>query len=124
MRLERLTPMLRTKDIKGTIAFYTGVLGFTCDAFSEEWGWANLSRDSTSLMVATPNAHEDFDEPVFTGSLYFRCDDVNALWTHLADKARVAYPVEDFEYGMREFAIFDNNGYLLQFGEEVPEESI
>ena len=74
-------------------------------------------------MVATPNAHEDFDEPVFTGSLYFRCDDVTALWTQLADNTRVCYPVEEFEYGMREFAIFDNNGYLLLFGEELPEES-
>ncbi len=116
--------MLRTKDVNGTIAFYTGVLGFTCDAFSEEWGWANLSRDGVSLMLATPNAHEEFVAPVFTGSLYFRCDDVNALWTQLADKARVCYPVEDFEYGMREFAIFDNNGCLLQFGEELPEESV
>lgn len=29
------------------------------------------------------------------------------------------YPVEDFGYGMREFAIYDNNGYLLQFGQEI-----
>jgi hypothetical protein len=27
--------------------------------------------------------------------------------------------MEDFHYGMREFAIFDNNGYLLQFGQPL-----
>jgi hypothetical protein len=27
--------------------------------------------------------------------------------------------MEDFEYGMREFAIRDNNGYILQFGQEI-----
>jgi hypothetical protein len=26
------------------------------------------------------------------------------------------YTIENFEYGMREFAIYDNNGYMLQFG--------
>ena len=25
--------------------------------------------------------------------------------------------------GMREFAIYDNNGYLLQFGQEIDEQS-
>ena len=35
------------------------------------------------------------------------------------DHAQVCYPIEDFHYGMREFAIFDNNGYLLQFGQPV-----
>ena len=35
------------------------------------------------------------------------------------DKARVVYPIENFFYGMREFAIRDNNGYILQFGQEI-----
>lgn len=38
--------------------------------------------------------------------------------------ARVCYPIEDFHYGMREFAIFDNNGYLLQFGQPVAQKEI
>jgi len=33
------------------------------------------------------------------------------------EETRVCYPIENFAYGMREFAIYDNNGYLLQFGE-------
>ena len=35
------------------------------------------------------------------------------------DKANIRYGIEDFEYGMREFAIFDSNGYPLQFGQEI-----
>ena len=31
------------------------------------------------------------------------------LWRRLKDKAAVVYPHEDFDYGMREFAIRDNN---------------
>ena len=119
MTLQKLTPMLQTRDIRATIDFYTNLLGFTCDAFSEEWGWANLSRDGIEVMLAAPNDHQPFVEPRFTGSLYFRCDDVDVLWARLKDTASICYPIEDFDYGMREFAIFDNNGYLLQFGREL-----
>ena len=111
-----LRPMLRTKDLSGTVAFWTGRLGFTCDGVSEEDGWASLSRDGVGLMIATPNAHVPFETAGFTGSFYFTVDDVAALWAGLKDRVEIAYPMEDFHYGMREFAIYDNNGYMLQFG--------
>jgi len=119
MALQKLTPMLRTKDLKASVEFYTNVLGFECESLSDEWGWASLSRDEVDLMLATPNAHEPFDKPAFTGSLYFRVNDVDAMWERLKGRGKVCYPIEDFEYGMREFAIYDNNGYLLQFGQEI-----
>ncbi len=119
MKLLKVTPMLRTKNLRGTVDFYTDVLGFQCAAFNEEWGWASLQLDDVTVMVASPNAHEPFEAPAFTGSLYFRTDDVDALWGRLKDRAKVCYPVEDFEYGMREFAVYDDNGYLLQFGQDI-----
>jgi uncharacterized glyoxalase superfamily protein PhnB len=120
MQFEQLTPMLRTRDLAGTLAFYQDVLGFTCDASSEEWGWASLSRDGVNIMVALPYAHEPSDRPVFTGSFYLRVsENVEALSNDLKDRARVCYELETFDYGMREFAIYDNNGYLLQFGQAV-----
>jgi uncharacterized glyoxalase superfamily protein PhnB len=111
-----LRPLLRTKDLKATIEFYTQRLGFVCEGFSEEDGWASLRRDAVEVMVATPNVHVPFDTPVFTGSFYFNVDDVAALWAEVKDVAEVAYPLEVFHYGMSEFAIYDNNGYVLQFG--------
>jgi len=108
--------MLRTKDLRATIQFYTTRLGFQCEGLSEADGWASLRRDSVELMVAAPNSHMPFDAPVFTGSFYFNVDDAAALWADLKDVVKVCYPMEDFFYGMREFAIYDNNGYLLQFG--------
>ena len=119
MKFICLRPMLRTKDFEGTIAFYVERLGFTCDGRSDADGWASLRRDSVRLMVATPNAHRPFDTPAFTGSLYFDVDDARALWDTVKDRAPVCYPIEDFFYGVREFAIFDNNGYLLQFGQPL-----
>jgi len=37
----------------------------------------------------------------------------------LKHNTEIVYPIEDFDYGMREFAIRDSNGYCLQFGQEV-----
>lgn len=118
MRLNALTPMLRTWDLQETISFYTQVLGFMVEATSEEWGWASLKKDGIHLMLSGANEHEDETEPVFTGSLYFNTPDVEAAWNELKDKAEVCYAPETFDYGMREFGIYDNNGYLLQFGQE------
>lgn len=120
-RLSELRPMLYTKELEATIAFYVDILGFVCDEYIEEFHWASLSRDGVAIMLAHPNAHTPFVGPTFTGSFYFNTDDVDALWLDLKDKAQVCYEIDDFSYGMREFAIFDNNGYLLQFGKPIDE---
>ena len=112
--------MMRTEDVRGTVRFYTEVLGFQCNQSLEEDGelaWASLERDGVGIMVAVPNHHEPFLGSMFSGSLFLNVDDVNAMWEQVKDRAHVCYPLEDFEYGTREFAIYDNNGYLLQFGQ-------
>ena len=118
-KLNSLSPMLETKDLKSTIDFYTTVLGFTCEHYSEEWNWASLNKDGIDIMFTLPNAHRNFNQPVMSGSLYFNTDNSDAAWEQLKDKCKVCYPPENFEYGMREFGIFDNNGYLLQYGQNI-----
>ena len=122
MKLTDLRPLLWTPDVKATITFYTDTLGFTCDAHDDELGWASLSRDSITIMLSRPNAHFDFNGPIFTGSFYFNTTDAKGWWNLLKDKVKVCYPLEDFAWGMREFAIYDNNGYMLQFGQELVQE--
>lgn len=119
MTINDLTPMLYTTDIEGTIKWYTENLEFKCTSHSKEYGWANMHHDKVTIMFCLPNAHMPFQKPVFTGSFYFNTADVDILWMKLKDKVKVCYPIKDFDYGMREFAVFDNNGYLLQFGKEI-----
>lgn len=119
MKITELRPMMSTEDLPGTIDFYTKTLNFTCDEFNEDWGWASLSIGKVGVMLTRPNAHTPYDKIGFTGSFYFNTDDVDEIWEQLKDKAKVCYGIENFEYGMREFAIYDNNGYLLQFGQEI-----
>ena len=119
MKLTGLRPMLWTENLSETVDFYTNTLNFICDEKNDEWGWASLHKDNVGLMLAKPNAHAAFEKAIFTGSFYFNTDDVDALWNELKDKARICYEIDNFPYGMREFAIYDNNGYLLQFGQEI-----
>ena len=111
--------MLWTNAIRETITFYSETLGFILDEYNEDWGWASLHLDNIGIMIAKPNEHTPFDRPAFTGSFYINTDDVEGWWNKLKDKVNVCYDLETFEYGMREFAIYDNNGYLLQYGAEI-----
>ncbi|MBX7054324.1 MAG: VOC family protein [Pyrinomonadaceae bacterium] len=119
MKITELIPMIWTEDLDGTIAFYVDVLGFVCSDRNDDWGWVSMSIDGIGLMAARPNAHVPFDKIGFTGSFYFRTDDVDAMWAKIGGKARVCYGMEDFDWGMREFAVYDNNGYILQFGQSL-----
>ena len=114
--------MLETADLQQTIKFYTELLGFTCAALypnTESPCWASLYKDDVELMFTVRNEHSAIEKPTMTGSLYFTTDNADELWEHLKDQAVVEYPLENFDYGMREFAIRDCNGYLLQFGKDL-----
>ncbi len=119
MKLTQLIPMLWVPDVKEAIQFYVDILGFVCSNYVPQVGWGIVRRDGVAIMIALPNAHTPFAGSQFTGAFYFNTDDVDGLWEQLKDKVTIEYPIEDFEYGMREFAIRDNNGYLLEFGQEI-----
>lgn len=119
MKFTALRPMITSANFQETVDFYTSTLGFICDAKSDEWEWASLRRDSVEIMVSKPFDHIPFEKPIFTGSFYINTDKIDKLWDELKDKATVVFPIENFEYGMREFAVYDNNGYLIQFGQDI-----
>ena len=122
MTLSILRPMMWTEDLKGSVDFYVEKLGFTCHEVRDDWGWASLSLDNVSIMLSRPNGHTPYEKIGFTGTFYYTTDDVDGLWEKLKDKVKICYGIENFFYGMREFGIYDNNGYLLQFGQEIKED--
>ena len=117
MTILAVSPMLTVVAIEPAIEFYHDILGFKC--LSRDKGWACMSRDGIEVMLALPNEHLPFSAPMMTGSLYFKSDDVEALWIRLKGRCEVVYPLENFAYGMGEFAVRDNSGYLLQFGQAI-----
>lgn len=119
MSITKLVPTLWTNDLKGTVDFYTTILGFQCRSLELEYGWASVQKDQVTIMLSLPPDNSQFSKPSFTGSIYLFTDDANKEWVNVKDKVEISYPIEDFEYGMREFGILDNNGYLIQFGQEI-----
>lgn len=114
-----IRPVLWTENIDETIRFYIHILGFTLMARNDDWQWASLRKDEVYLMLSQPNEHEKPEAIGFSGSFYFNVNKVDELWEDLKTKAKICYEIETFEWGMREFAIYDNNGYILQFGEQI-----
>jgi uncharacterized glyoxalase superfamily protein PhnB len=125
MKFGRLTPMIWTNDLKTAVDFYSQVLGFTIDEYREDWNWNHLHRDNISLMIVRRDTDHYYDgAPKFTGSFYFYVDEVDPLWAELKGKASIVYGIQNFPHQMREFAIPDNNGYILQFGRDLREGEI
>ncbi|WP_291074561.1 MULTISPECIES: VOC family protein [unclassified Empedobacter] len=118
MAFKSLRPIIWTKDLQKTTKFYKK-LGFKIADQNEDWIWACLQKDDVEIMLAYPNEGADFERANFTGSFYFVVDNIDELWNQVKDDCEVVYEIEAFEWDMREFAIYDNNGYILQFGQEI-----
>ena len=118
--------MLSTANVQATIDFYINTLGFELEnSLRDEEGiitWASLRSGGAVIMFRLPNEHMDERAPALTGSLYFRTGNVTQLWERLKDSTDVLYPLEDFDYNMREFAIRDCNGYVLNFGQPLADD--
>lgn len=124
MALKSIRPILWTSHLQASIQFYSEFLQFQLVEYQESWQWASLNRDGVEIMLAAPNEHLPFDGPNFTGSLYILTDDLEDLWQRLKNQVNICYPLEEFEWEMREFAIYDNNGYIIQFGEPIKNDSL
>ncbi len=121
MKFKSLQPILWTENLDETIGFYLHILGFSLNERNDDWQWASLQKDGIQIMISKPNQHEKLNGIGFSGSFYFNVENVDEVWENLKTKANICYEIETFEWGMREFAIYDNNGYILQFAQPASE---
>ena len=101
--LQQLSPILWTKNLDETIAFYVDVLGFV--SRSNFPNFASLHRDEVQIMMIVPTLEEgdEFPKSTLTGSIYIFTEHVNDLWEQVKDKAVVKSALADREYLMRDF---------------------
>lgn len=118
MAFNALVPSLEVENMDETIQFYESFLDFNC-IDREKDTWAFIQKDDVDLMLTSRFNKDQHPKTVFTGGLYIYVDDIDVIWQILKDKVVISYPIETFDYGMREFAIYDNNGYRIQFGQEL-----
>lgn len=110
--------MLQVRDLRESIAFYTGVLGFKVDGtFPEDAPtWAGLNSGNARVMLSV---FDGVDEPKLTGVIYMYPDDVDTAWERLKDVVPVVEPLGTRVYGMREFSFTDPNGYFITLGQST-----
>lgn len=120
-------PVLYTNDMRRAIAYYCDTLGFTLASAmpEDDPSWCFLRRDKAAIMLLGSHEHDDdegheddHEHPAApaVSSLYFYPNDVDSLWNRLKDKVEVEVPLQDMDYGMREFTIRDPSGIALNFG--------
>lgn len=113
--------ILPVRDLGKTLAYYDKVLGF-----SHGWRWQNggefggASRGYSSLMFR----HDPKAAKASAGHhVMFFVTGVDELYQeHRAAGAKIVDPISDREWGFREYAIEDLNGYVLRIAESLPHE--
>ena len=140
----KMSIMLTAKDVLTSVAFYRDKLGFQLDECwpnEQEPMWASLSLNGQSIMVgceATPESDCGGPEGAFymenTAAfqkapgggmmIYIQVEDVDAY--HADVTARGAEPVaapRDEFYGLRDFPMYDADGYRLYFFQPIKMQS-
>lgn len=112
---ERLVAILKSSDVKRTMAWYTRA-GFDIRGSHpvEMPTWCELARDGTVfrfLEGATPWE----GEPNLTGCLYIPTNDVDALYEEIRQKVNCEWGIEEREWGARELVLRDPDGYFITF---------
>ena len=126
----RLTPNVMVADVAETIAWYEDVLDAgelaRMPPESEDPEWGQVEFGDVWLMFQTRDSLAD-DVPALEGTemggsltLYVDTDDALAVHERAVTQgATVVQELRETEYGRREFAIEDPNGYVLAFGEKL-----
>ena len=78
-----------------------------------------VRRDGVAIILLSEAAHGVAEKPTFTGALYVFPESIEKLANELRGKVPFTWGPEDTDFGMREFAIRDPDGYTLVFAERT-----
>ena len=109
---ERAAPILPSRDLRESLAFYER-LGFeNRGAPPEEWNYMILGRGSIELhFLGKPTDFSAWTSPT---SCHLLVSDADALHADWASAGVAAEAPTTTDYGMREFTLLDPSGNLLR----------
>src|SRR5258705_1112859 len=118
----RVLPCLLVTDMRRSLQFYLEVLGVTqagYDPIESEPVRTEVRRDGVAIILYTESIHGSDQQSTFTGALYVFPESIEQLADELRGRVPFAWGPEDTDFGMREFAIRDPDGYTLVFAERA-----
>jgi len=120
MQISGAIPQLRTTDLAESIRFYTSMLGLTLE-FQYQDFYAGIRAGSHLIhlkLVDKKDPSIDFVDAGEHFHLYLETDDVVAAADALKTRGvRLVKDVHETAWGTKEFAIHDDQGHTLYFGE-------
>ncbi|HEY2761453.1 MAG TPA: VOC family protein, partial [Pirellulales bacterium] len=112
----RVLPCLLVSDMRRSLNFYVETLGFVQTGYypiPSEPVHTEVRRDDVAIILYTEPVHGRDQQPAFTGALYLFPAAIDQVAEELSGKVPFAWGPEDTEFGFREFAIRDPDGYTL-----------
>jgi catechol 2,3-dioxygenase-like lactoylglutathione lyase family enzyme len=108
--------------MRRSLDFYINALGFTQTGYypiESDPIRTEVRRDNVAIILYSESVHARDRAPTFTGALYLFPDGVDRLAEELSGRVPFAWGPEDTDFGYREFAIRDPDGYTLVFAERA-----
>lgn len=130
--LNNCFPLLVTKDLKKSVAWYKSKLGFKAEFEDyKTWCYASLKKGNIGLMFHGTEALDDKKYRATvkkqkvrgTGVIhYMEVPDVDKLYKDVVKGKRVkaVWDIKDQPWGARTFTVADPDGYLLTFMTSKP----
>lgn len=115
----RAIPTLPSRSLTNTIRFYHA-LGFSAKSFEPDNPYAILRRGDIEIHFFS---HPDLNPAASHAGCYIRVSDADVLYQHFQAAALPSKGIpridalQDKPWGMREFAIVDEDGNLLRIGQ-------
>ena len=136
--MKKMMPNLMVKDVKETVGFYKDNLGFEfvmAVPKTQDGILTDIPEDKNIVYALVKNGNVELqfqaeetlkeDITVFAGStigasvsFYMQVENLDAFYNELKGKVEVVKELSTTWYGMNEFYIYDNNGYVLGFAEQ------
>ncbi|AIE87701.1 GNAT family N-acetyltransferase [Fimbriimonas ginsengisoli] len=115
------TPILASADILATLKFYQEVLGF-----ESSWTWGEPPVFGAVIwgpVTIMFNLQPELAGKVAGHQLAINADPVDEIYSlHLERGAKIASPLEDKPWGIREYIVEDLHGYHLRVSGPIPAE--
>ncbi len=138
MKVNKLTPNFEVKNIRETVEFYQSILGFSLTMVvpeaqdgieqtftnGKEYVYAMVRKDNVEMMFQRTDSFKkdvSFAKDLSLGasvSFYMEVNGIDVFHSQIKDKNIKPTELKIASYGMREFYITDNNGYILGFAEK------
>lgn len=79
--------------------------------------WVEVERGEITVQFYSEPPHGTPSTPVCSGTFYIFIDALDELALELQGKVEFVWGPEVLDYGMKEFAVQDPNGYFIAFSE-------